>query len=100
MEKLKKTIQQSKKILIILGVLWVILAIVLVCPIAYSIVEATNEQGNFSLNIFIEKIIPAITGFKTIFQIFSSKYIGTFGKTLLYYTIAFFIFSTVLLFSL
>ena len=95
MEKLKKTIQQSKKILIILGVLWVILAIVLVCPIAYSIVEATNEQGNFSLNIFIEKIIPAITGFKTIFQIFSSKYIGTFGKTLLYYTIAFFIFSII-----
>ena len=42
MGKLKRTLKQSKKILIIIAVLWTILAIVLVSPIAYSIKEATE----------------------------------------------------------
>ena len=69
------------------GVLWVILAIVLVSPIAYSIGEATNDQGAFSLPKFIEELLPAITSFTTIGKIFNVKYIAIFGKALVYYTI-------------
>ena len=64
MSNLKKVIKQSKKALIVIGVLWVILAIVLVSPIAYSIKNATNSLGQFNLSIFIEEIVPAIKCFQ------------------------------------
>ena len=70
MDKFKRTLKQSKRFLIVIGVLWVFLAIVLVSPIAYSIKEATNSLGQFNLNIFIEKIVPAIASFSTITKMF------------------------------
>ena len=95
MEKLIRTIKQSKRFLIVIGVLWLILTIVLVSPVAYSIKEATNEAGRFNLNIFIEKVIPAISSFTTFFSIFSPLYFGIFLKTLLYFTILFIICSII-----
>lgn len=89
MDKFKRTLKQSKKILIVIGVLWVILAIVLVSPIAYSIKQATNELGKFNLNIFVEQIIPAITSFSSFFKMFSAEYFGTFMSCLMNYTIVF-----------
>ena len=89
MDKLKRTIKQSKKILIVIGVLWVILAVLLVSPIAYSIKEATNAAGIFNLSIFIEKVIPAITSFNSITKMFSAEYFGTFTSCLITYTIVF-----------
>lgn len=95
MDKLKRTLKQSKKFLIVIGVLWVILAIVLVSPIAYSIKEATNAAGKFNLNIFIEKIVPAITSFSSITKMFSPEYFGTFSSCLINYTILFIICSII-----
>ena len=89
MDKFKRTLKQSKKFLIIIGVLWVILAIVLVSPIAYSIKQATNDLGQFNFGIFLETIVPAITSFTTFFKMFSSEYIGTFASCLVNYTILF-----------
>ncbi len=89
MDKFKRTLKQSKKFLIVIGVLWVFLAIVLVSPIAYTIKNSTNAAGNFNLNIFIEKIVPAITSFSTITKMFSAEYIGTFISCLINYTILF-----------
>lgn len=89
MDKFRKTLQQSKRLLIVIGVLWVLLAIVLVSPIAYSIKEATNSLGQFNFSIFMEKIVPAITSFTTITRMFSKEYIGTFGSCLINYTILF-----------
>ena len=89
MDKFKRTLKQSKKNLIVIGVLWVILAIVLVSPIAYSIKEATNSLGQFNLSIFIEKIVPAITSFTSFFKMFSAEYFGTFVNCLINYTIIF-----------
>lgn len=87
MEKLKKVISQSKTVLIVIAVLWVILAIVLVSPIACAIVEATNDAGIFNLNTFIQNTISNMVSFTSITKVFSSQYIGTFGTCLIYYTI-------------
>lgn len=95
MDKFKRTLKQSKRFLIVIGVLWVILAIVLVSPIAYSIKEATNAAGVFDLNIFIQKIIPAITSFSSFFKMFSSEYFGTFASCMINYTILFIVCSII-----
>lgn len=95
MDKFKRTLKQSKKILIIIGVLWGFLAIVLVSPIAYSIKEATNSFGTFDLNLFVDKFVPAITSFSSITKMFLPEYIGTFGKCLMNFTILFVICSII-----
>ncbi len=95
MEKFIRTLKQSKRFLIIIGVLWVFLAIVLVSPIAYSIKEATNSQEQFNFTIFVEKIVPAITSFSSITKMFSAQYFGTFVKCLINYTILFVICSII-----
>ena len=87
MDKFKTTLKQSKKFLIIIGVLWVILTIVLVSPIAYSIKEATNGLGEFDFTVFVETLIPAMTSFTTIFKMFSSEYFGIFTKCLMNFSI-------------
>lgn len=92
--RLKRTIKQSKRFLIIIGVLWVILAIVLVSPIAYSIGKA-SETGVFVLDTFIKEVIPAITSFSGIGKVFANGYIGTFIKCLINYTIIFIICSII-----
>lgn len=89
MEKLKRVISQSKRFLIIIAVLWVFLTIVLVSPIAYSIVESTSTSGQLNLSIFLEKLFPAITSFTKFFSMFSAKYIGTFLSCLVNFTILF-----------
>ena len=94
MEKFKRTLKQSKKILIIIGVLWVFLAIVLVSPIAEAITDA-SKTGVFNTNIFVEKLIPAITSFSSITKMFSAEYISTFGSCLMNYTILFIICSII-----
>jgi len=94
MEKLKKVISQSKKILIIIAVLWVILAIVLVSPISCSISEA-NVTGTFDLNIFLSNVVTNIISFTSVTKVFGAEYIGTFMSCLVYYTIAFVIFSII-----
>lgn len=95
MEKFKRTIKQSKRFLIVIAVLWVFLAIVLVSPIAYSIKEATNSLGQFNLNIFFEKVIPAITSFSSITKMFSKEYFGTFTSCLMNFSILFIVCSII-----
>ncbi len=95
--KVKKTLKDNKKSIIIIGVLWIILTIILVSPIAYSIVEATNN-GIFNLTIFLEKVFANIVSFNSITKVFTAECIGTFFKTLLYFTIFYAIFTIIGLF--
>ena len=95
--KVKKTLKDNKKSIIVIGVLWIILSIILVSPIAYSIVEAT-DNGVFNLTKFFEEIMTNIVSFNTITKIFGSDYIGTFFKTLLYFTILYVICTVIGLF--
>ena len=94
MEKFKRTLKQSKRFLIIIGVLWVVLAIVLVSPIAEAIADA-SKTGVFEFNTFVNRLIPAITSFSSITRMFSAEYISTFGSCLMNYTILFIICSII-----
>ena len=94
MDKFIRTLKQSKKFLIIIGVLWVFLAIVLVSPIAEAIADA-SKTGVFEFNTFVNRLIPAITSFSSITRMFSAEYISTFGSCLMNYTILFIICSII-----
>lgn len=96
--KVKKTLKDNKISIIVIGVLWIILAIILVSPIAYSIAEAT-VNGIFDFGKFLENIVSNIVSFTTITKVFSSECIGIFGKTLLYFTIFYLIFAVIGLFK-
>ncbi len=97
--KLKKTLKDNKVSLIIIGILWIVLTIILVSPIAYSIANSINANGFFDFGVFLEEIIVNITSFNTFTKIFGEKYIGIFFKTLAYYTIFYIIFATIGLFK-
>lgn len=95
MEKLIKVLKQSKKFLIVIAILWIILAIIIVSPIAYSIVEAMNEVGRVNSNVFIQTLIDSLISFNTFGKMFSPEYFSTFIKCLGYYTIGFIVLSII-----
>ncbi len=95
--KVKKTLKDNKKVLIVIAILWFILTIIFVSPIAYSIGQATNN-GVFNLSKFFEVLITNVISFSTITKVFSAEYIGIFFKTLLYFTIMYLIFAVIGLF--
>jgi len=92
--KARKTLKDNKVNIIIILVLWVILSIVLVAPVSYSIGVA-SKSGQFDLAIFLETVFVAITSFKSIGKVFSEGYAGIFGKTMLYFSIMYFIFAII-----
>lgn len=86
--KVERAIKNNKKYFLMFGILWLVLVIVFVAPVACSIVEA---QG-----FAIEKFLPSIgtnivNPFGSLGKAFGSTYIGTFGKGLLYYSLAYLI---------
>ena len=72
--KLDKTLKDNKKNMIIVGVLWVILSIVLVAPIAYSIGLASVD-GSFNISIFIENVVNEITSFTSLYWASNNSFI-------------------------
>ena len=98
MSKLSKSLKDNKTTIIVISVLWLILTVILVSPIAYSIAEAT-DNGIFNISKFIELLVPSITSFDAITKVFTEDCIGIFGKTLLYFTVAYIIFAVVGLFK-
>ena len=96
--KVSKTLKDNRRSLVIILVLWVILSIVLVAPIGYSIGLA-SQGGSFDFNIFLENVFTEIVSFTSITRTLESAYIGYFGKTLLYFTIIYLIFTFIGLFK-
>ena len=96
--KLNKTLKDNKKNIILIGVLWVVLSIVLVAPIAYSIGAAT-ASGSFDFEIFLETVFSEITSFTSIGRVFEKNYGAIFGKSLLYFTIIYALFAMIGLFK-
>ena len=95
--KVKKTLKDNKKSMILIGVLWIILTIILVSPIAKSIVDAT-DNGVFVFGTFLGEVFQNIVSFNSITQVFGAAYIGTFFKTLLWFSIFYAICTTIGLF--
>lgn len=95
--KVKKTLKDNRKSMILIGVLWIILTIILVSPIAKSIVDAT-DNGVFVVGKFLSQVFNDIVSFNSITQVFGEAYIGTFFKTLLWFSIFYVICTTIGLF--
>lgn len=95
--KVKKTLKDNRKSMILIGVLWIILTIILVSPIAKSIADAT-DNGVFAFGKFLTEVFQNIVSFNSITQVFGANYIGTFFKTLLWFSIFYAICTTIGLF--
>lgn len=84
--KIERAIKNNKKYFLIFGILWLIIVIVFVAPIACAIVEA-KAQG-FSIETFLPTVGSNITNpFGSFGKVFGGAYIGTFGKGLLYFSV-------------
>lgn len=85
--KLKAAIKKNKVNLIIYAMLWLIFTIALIIPLSHSITKA-NLEGTSMIN----EMFTAYNDFgQTISETFMPNYIGQFGKTLLIFSIIFFI---------
>lgn len=89
-----RIIKENKISLIVIIVLWLILAIIFVAPLAYAIAYA-GQSGAFDFAIFVETFISSLISFNAITKVFSSLAIGTFFKTLGIFTVIYAIFATV-----
>lgn len=93
-DKFKNSVKQGKRFLIVIAVIWLILAILLVAPIAVAWAEAPNGSNSDILTNFVEYFVKEVTSFTTFFRMFGYK--GAFViflKCLIPYTIAFVAFS-------
>ena len=92
-DKFKSSIKQGKKFLIVIAVVWLVLAILLVAPIAVAWATAPNGESDFLTN-FIMNFVKETVSFTAFFRMFATKgAILVFLKCLIPYTIAFLIFT-------
>ena len=91
--KVQGTIRRNKRNMIIFLILWVILSIVFVMPIAYAIKEANLQTGAFNMKIFLEQIYFAMNHFGTVIgKTLTATYIGEFFSVLLKFSVLYAIF--------
>lgn len=90
--KVQGAVRKNKKNFIIYAILWVILSIVFVVPVAYSITNATVD-GVLNWAKFFDEIYKAMTNLGTVVgKTFTVKYIKNFGSVLLKFTVLYAIF--------
>ena len=65
--KVEKVLKDSKKYIIVFLILWLVIDIVLIAPIAVSIASATND-GKVSMEIFFDNFFKELTSFTSIFK--------------------------------
>ena len=78
--KLQGAIRRSKKFFILYLILWLILAIVFVMPVAYC-TELASANGAFNLSIFLENIAGSVTSLGQTISKFAT-YVGTYFSIL------------------
>ena len=82
--KVESAIKKNKKTFIIAIILWILLAIVFIPPLAYSIAYAT-AKGNF--NFFIDMLIKVIAHpFLAFGGLIKSNAMGTYFKSLIVFS--------------
>ena len=87
MSKMQKAFEKNKKYLILFLILWIVLEIVLIAPMAVAIAESTSAQGQFELANFIENFGKEVSSFTAITRIGSVGAGSAFGKGTLWLTI-------------
>ena len=90
--KIKGAIKKSRRSFIICAILWVVLTIVFVSPLAYSIFTG-NASGTFDLNTFFEAFIETVSSpFANFGKVFVSGGTSTFFSTFFIFTIVYLVF--------
>jgi hypothetical protein len=89
-----RVIKENKVSLIVIFVLWLILAIIFVAPLAYAISYA-GQSGAFDFTLFIETFISSLISFTAITKVFTALTAGTFFKTLGIFTVIYAIFAAI-----
>ena len=88
--KIEGAIKKNRKSFIICGILWLLLVIVFVAPLAYSMFQATNEFGKMSMTVFMEQLPTNITKpFATLGGIFTQGAMHNFISLLLEFTVVY-----------
>ena len=82
-----RVIKENKVSLIVIIVLWLILTLVFVAPLAYAISYA-GQSGAFNFTVFIETFVSSLISFNAIT-------VGIFFKTLGIFTVIYAIFATI-----
>lgn len=85
--KIKSAIEKNKKNLIIYLMLWLLFTVALIIPLSHSIVKSNLE--NTSIIMELPKAFDNYM--KTFGECFMPEYIGTFAKSLLIFSVIFFI---------
>ena len=96
MDKIKRAIKKSKGKIIVILILWLILAIVFVAPIAISLQDAGEAKKIEMFNVFFERIGETIVNpFNSIALAFSTTYIASFLDWLWKFSLVYLIFAIV-----
>ena len=95
-DKIKRAIKKSKGKIIIILILWLILAIVFVAPIAISLQDAGEAKKIEMFNVFFKRIGETIVNpFNSIALAFSTTYIASFLDWLWKFSLVYLIFAIV-----
>lgn len=89
-----RVIKENKVSLIVIIVLWLILTLIFVAPLAYAIAYA-GQSGAFDFAVFIETFIPSLISFNSITKVFTASTVGVFFKTLGIFTVIYAIFAII-----
>ncbi len=95
-DKIKRAIKKSKGKIIVILILWLILAIVFVAPIAISLHDAGEAKKAEMFNVFFERIGETIVNpLNSIGLVFSATYITSFLDWLWKFSLVYLIFAIV-----
>ena len=84
LDKAKTAMKQNSRFLIVIAILWIILAIVFVAPIAVALDDTINVEGT---NLF-EALAKEITSFTSFFRMFTKgSYLIMYLKVFIVYTL-------------
>lgn len=86
--KIEKVLNDNKKYIIVFAIVWMVLEIILVSPIAVAI-SSSLVNGKISSGVFFNYFINELTSFSSVTRIFNSTTFGIFGKTTFWMTIIF-----------
>ena len=85
--KVEKVVKNFKKGTIMYVIIWLLLTILFIAPVAVSITETKNALGAFTLVKFSEFFVPNITSFSSITKVLQAEYIGDFLQSELVFSL-------------
>ena len=92
--KVKKVLEKNRKYFITFLVIWVLMEILMVSPLAVSISKCTIN-GKYEGSKFFETLVEELSSLTSFQRIFTSQTFGMFEKVTLYMTIGYLLILTI-----